>query len=321
MKYSVVVPLYNEEACVYDLVEQTRKALSNLNSCELILVDDGSTDNTYAELKKIAAQANNIKIVSFPSNRGQGQALIAGFKVAKGEFVITLDADLSYDPADIPKLIEKIKCNDLLDIVIGSPYVPGGKVTGVPFWRIMLSKIANKLIGLALPGRIRTVTGMFRIYRQPILDSIEMESDGKEIHFEILSKTLAVGAKVAEIPSILRGRERGESKTRIKSAIVSHMLFSFFERPAILFEIIGLLMFLLGIASGIYIIVLWQQHALQPTRPLMLLMVLLIVVGSIILSFAFIASQIVKLRKEIYQIQKENLYTKRLILNKKQRSQ
>lgn len=320
MKVSIIVPLYNEEENVEYLIEQTSEALSTYPDWEIIAVDDGSTDNTPKQLKHKASQTNNIKVISFTKNRGQGNALKAGFNVAEGEIVVTMDADMSYDPADIPNLLNVMQEDETIDIVVGSPYKRGGKVVGVPFLRAMLSKGANKLIGLALPGNLRTVTGIFKAYRQPILRSLELESNGKEIHFEILSKALAIGANITEVPATLKSRKSGVSKTKIGTAVISHLLFSFFERPAILFEIIGLVMLLLGLSSGIYIIILWQEQALDPTRPLMILMVLLIIVGALVLSFGFIASQITRLRKEIYQVQKENLQLKQNLAQKDQKT-
>lgn len=317
MKLSVIVPLFNEEENVNSLVDNIFEALSSYTQWELITVNDGSTDNTLSALQKKASELQNIKIISFPRNQGQGSAMKAGSAAAKGDVIVTLDADLSYSPKDIPKLINAINEDDLVDIVIGSPYTKGGKVEDVSFFRKLLSICANKLISAALSGKLRTVTGMFRAYRKPILNSLELESEGKEIHFEILSKALAINAKVVEVPATLRGRKLGKSKVKIRASIISHILFSFFEKPAIFFEIIGIIMLSLGLASGIYVIVLWQQSALQPTRPLMTLMVLLIVVGLIVLSFAFIASQIAKLRKEIYLVQKENLEIRNLFSKNK----
>jgi glycosyltransferase involved in cell wall biosynthesis len=313
---SIIVPLYNEGENVRRLVSAVEMALDVVEDWELITVDDGSSDDTLKRLHEEQSHRPYMKVVTYLRNKGQGNALKAGFKAAKGDVIVTLDADLSYDPKDIMRLVEPLQTDRLLDIVIGSPYSRGGRTEGVPFFRLFLSRGANYLLGFALPGHLRTVTGMFRAYRRSLIDCLDVQADGKEIHFEILSKALATGSKVIEVPAVLRGREAGKSKIHVRGAIVSHLLFSFFERPAILFEIIGSILLVLGLVSGVYIVWLWQHSELDPTRPLMLLMALLILVGSIVLSFGFIASQIAEVRKEVYRVQRENLDIKRHLENK-----
>lgn len=308
MKVSVVVPLYNEEASVGALVSRVSKVLGEASGdWELILVDDGSTDGTLKLLREQAKRNSYVKVFPHGQNMGQGRALRTGFAVSTGDIIVTLDADLTYDPSHILRLIDTLAQNKAIEIAIGSPYMRKGKTEGIPFLRLLLSKVANRLLGFALPGRLHTVTGMLRAYRRPVLNSLELESDGKEIHFEILSKALATGFRVVEIPATLTWRKHGVSKIRIPVAILSHLLFSFFEKPALLFSFLGLILFILGIVAGIYIIFLWQTGELDPTRPLMILMVLLLAIGAIVFSFGFISSQIVQLRKEIYRIQRENL--------------
>lgn len=307
---SIVVPMFNEQDNIRKLVDAITRTMSKGPDYELILCNDGSTDDTLKIARELSAADPRIRITTYDSNRGQGYALQEGFKKALGDIIVTLDADMSYDPAGLLNLIAPMDEDHQLDIVAGSPYMEGGGTEGVPFLRLLLSKGANRLLGIALPGSLHTVTGMFRAYRAAFLHTIEWDSNGKEIHFEILSKGLATGASVLEVPAVLRGRESGHSNIRVRASILSHLLFSFFERPAILFESIGVLMTMLGVVSGIYIIWLWQHAELDPTRPIMLLMVLLIVVGSVVLSFGFIASQIAEVRKQIYRVQKENLEIK-----------
>ncbi|MFH1736957.1 MAG: glycosyltransferase family 2 protein [Actinomycetota bacterium] len=314
MRVSIIVPMYNEAGNVQNLVAAVSGAMIDKPEWELLLCNDGSTDDTLKLANEMAASDSRVKIVTYDENHGQGYALREGFKCATGDIIVTLDADLSYDPALISALIKPMTDDRMVDIVIGSPYLKGGGVEGVPFFRLLLSRGANRLLGIALPGRLHTVTGILRAYRADFLHGLEWDSRGKEIHFEILSKGLATGASVVEVPAVLRGRERGHSTIRVRAAILSHLVFSFFERPAILFEAIGAIMLALGIASGIYIIWLWRHAALDPTRPLVILMVLLIVVGAIVLSFGFIASQIVQVRKEIYRVQKGNLMLRKTIM-------
>jgi hypothetical protein len=202
-----------------------------------------------------------------------------------------------------------------LDLVLASPYMPGGGVEGVPILRLWISKLGNKILRLALPNRIYTSTGIFRAYRKRVLDSIELESDGKEIHLEILSKAMALGFRVKEVPAILRGRRKGRSKFKLRKTAASHLVFSVFEKPMIIFGFLGLITLGVGFLIGLYIAYLRFSGGLTPGRPLLTFALLLILGGIQILSFGFIAIQIVSLRKEILRIQKENLDLRKEIKN------
>jgi glycosyltransferase involved in cell wall biosynthesis len=189
--------------------------------------------------------------------------------------------------------------------------MPGGEVQNVPVLRLWMSKLGNKILRLAMPNRIYTSTGIFRAYRRKVLDSLELESDGKEIHLEILSKALALGYRVRESPAILTSRKRGKSKFKFKKTAISHLVFSVFEKPMIIFGIIGLLTLAVGLLIGIYIVYLRFSGELTAGRPLITFAILLILGGIQILSFGFIAIQLVSLRREILRIQKENLELKK----------
>jgi hypothetical protein len=139
-----------------------------------------------------------------------------------------------------------------------------------------------------------------------VLDGLELESKGKEIHLEILSKALALGYRVLEIPAVLRGRKKGRSKFRFRGTAVSHLLFSFNERPILIFGTLGMLLLAGGVAGGVYVSILRFQGLLNPGRPLITLVVILMLAGLQILSFGFIALQIGALRREILKIQREN---------------
>ena len=203
-----------------------------------------------------------------------------------------------------------------IDFVLASPYMPGGGVQNVPFLRLWISKLGNKILRFAMPNRIYTSTGIFRAYRRKVLDSLELESDGKEIHLEILSKALALGYRVKEMPAILTGRKKGRSKFKFRKTTLTHLVFSVFEKPMIIFGFIGLVTLGIGFLIGIYIAYLRFSGELTAGRPLITFAILLILGGIQILSFGFIAIQIVSLRREILRIQKENLELRKEIRNK-----
>ena len=317
MDLSIVIPMFNEAENVEATLNQVEQALASFQGTyEIIAVNDGSIDNTLEILKRMESQNRKIKVVSYSKNIGRGMALRKGFRESRGEIVVSIDADLSYDPRYISDLVHPLRTEEDIDLVLASPYMPGGGAQDVPGLRLWISKTGNRILRFALPNRIYTSTGIFRAYRKKVLDSLELESDGKEIHLEILSKAIALGYRIKEIPAILTGRKKGRSKFKFKKTAASHLVFSVFEKPMIIFGFLGLLTLGIGFLIGIYIAYLRFTGGLTPGRPLITFAILLILGGIQILSFGFIAIQIVSLRREILRIQKENLDLKKEIVNK-----
>jgi glycosyltransferase involved in cell wall biosynthesis len=305
MEVSLILPMYNEEDNVIITLNEVKKVLQTFESYQIVAVDDGSSDRTLELLEEYARETPELLVLTHPVNMGMGRALRTGFEKAEGDVIVTLDADLSYEPQYITQLIQELQENQL-DIVIGSQYMAGGETEDIPFIRLFVSKMANKIVGYALNKNISTVTGILRAYRREVLDSIEIEATGTEINPEILSKAIAIGFEVKEIPVKLKGRKLGESKIQFRSTTISHLLFTFYEKPMILFGIIGLVMCIIGIIIAIYLFYQYLIGTLDPTRPLMFMMVLMILSGIQILIFGFVATQISLLKREIYIIQKEN---------------
>jgi dolichol-phosphate mannosyltransferase len=300
--------MFNEAENAETTLKRVEEALVSFQGeWEIIPVNDGSVDNTLEILKRIGLKDKKIKVVSYSKNIGRGMALRTGFRESKGEIIVSIDADLSYAPHQINDLLDTLKKEQDVDFVLASPYMPGGSVKNVPFSRLWISKLGNRILRYAMPNRIYTSTGIFRAYRRKVLDSLELESDGKEIHLEVLSKALALGFRLKEVPAVLSSRKRGRSKFKFKKTAISHLIFSVFEKPMIIFGFLGLLTLSIGFMVGIYIIYLRFSGDLTPGRPLITFALLLIVGGIQILSFGFIAIQIVSLRREILRIQKENL--------------
>jgi len=308
MDLSIVIPMFNEAENVETTLGRVEKALASFKgSYEIVAVNDGSLDNTLEILKGVAERNEKVRVTSYPKNIGRGMALRTGFRESKGEIVVSIDADLSYDPHYIMDFVKTLRAEQDIDFVLASPYMPGGGVENVPFLRLSISKLGNRVLRFAMPNRIYTSTGMFRAYRRRVLDSLELESDGKEIHLEILSKAIALGFRAKEIPAILRGRRKGTSKFKLRKTAISHLVFSVFEKPMMIFGFIGVLTLGIGFLIGIYVAYLRFSGGLTPGRPLITFAILLILGGIQILSFGFIAIQIVSLRREILRIQKENL--------------
>lgn len=304
MKISVIIPMYNEEDNVMLTLTNVKEVLSKYEDHEVIVIDDGSSDDTYKLAEQFKSNNSNFHILKHPVNMGMGRALRTGFEKAEGDVIVTIDADLSYEPSYIPILIEEL--DESNDIIIGSQYMDGGKTEDIPPLRLFVSKMANRIVGYAMTEDISTVTGVLRAYKKEVLDSVELESSGTEINPEILAKAKAVGFNIKEIPVTLKGRKLGKSKVKFRSTTVSHLLFSFNEKPMILFGFIGLILCFVGLVSAIYLFYQYVIGILDPTRPLMIFMILTILSGIQILIFGFVATQISLLKREIYVIQKEN---------------
>ncbi len=315
MDLSIVIPMFNEAENVETTLNRIKETLASFDGTyEIIGVNDGSLDNTFDILSNFAKRNGELRVVSYPNNVGRGMALRKGFRESNGEIIVSIDSDLSYSPHYILDFVETLERETDIDFVLASPYMPGGGVKDVPSLRLWVSKLGNKILRVAMPNRIYTSTGIFRAYRRKVLDSLELESDGKEIHLEILSKAIALGYRVKEIPAILTGRQKGRSKFTFRKTAISHLVFSAFEKPMIIFGFIGFLTLAIGLLIGLYIAYLRFLGDLTPGRPLITFAILLILGGIQILSFGFIAIQIVSLRREILRVQKENLELKKEIV-------
>ena len=201
---SVVVPIYNEEENIDRLLAETQEALSAANLVyELILVDDGSSDQSHELLLNQALQDQRIKIVRFRRNFGQTAAMAAGFHFAQGEVVVPMDADLQNDPCDIPRLLEKIE--EGYDIVSG--WRKNRKDTFIS--RKLPSVLANALISRMTHVRLHDYGCTLKAYRRKVLDQIRLYG---EMHRFIPALAHQVGARVTEITVAHRPRVAGVSK-------------------------------------------------------------------------------------------------------------
>jgi glycosyltransferase involved in cell wall biosynthesis len=308
--------MYNEEENVVSTLAQVKETLKPFGqSYEIIPVNDGSTDNTLKVLNDAASIDHHIHVVTYEKNGGRGKALRYGFRQAKGEYIASIDADLSYDPKYILEMTQVLDNENDIDAVLLSPYMKGGKAEGVPSSRLIPSRLGNWVLQLAMPEKVYTITCIARCYRKEVIASLDLESDEKEIHLEILSKMLAMGFKIKEIPATLKTRKKGKSKFSFGSIAYSHLFFTMFERPILLFGILGVLLTLIGLGIGAYIVSLYFAGALNPNRPIMVFMVLFILAGIQILSFGFIASQIKFLRKEVLRTRRALAETEAKLLN------
>jgi len=301
---SVVVPMHNEEENVADTLGALSAALSEQGwSFELIPVNDGSTDDTATRLAELAENDSRIRPVSYTVNRGRGYALRRGFAQAGGSYVASMDADLSYTPETAVRMVATLLEDPEADIVLASPYMPGGGVAGVPFVRLAISRVGNWVLRRSLPQPVWTSTGIVRAYRAPVLRSLDLESDGKEIHLEILSEAMALGYRVVEIPAVLHTRRKGTSKFRPKATMSSHLAFTLLERSTWIFTVAGLFLLICGVGVGLYLMTVYVSGQLNPERPLMTVMVLLFLGGAVALSFSLLALQVLEIRRNQVRMQ------------------
>lgn len=181
-------------------------------SFEVVLVDDGSRDGTAAAAAALARTDPRVRVTTLTPNRGLGAALRGGFAACGGEWITTLDADLTFKPSGIRDLLAKADAG--ADLVAGSPYLRPGDMAGVPWARtlpsLMLNALYRGLFGMALTS----YTPVFRLYRASLLKKLDLKSEGFEINAEIAARALLAGWKVAEAPAALETRVSGVSKLR-----------------------------------------------------------------------------------------------------------
>ncbi|MEX2586809.1 MAG: polyprenol monophosphomannose synthase [Actinomycetota bacterium] len=208
----VVVPTYNEAEGVAELLERAREALP---TAHFLVVDDSSPDGTGEIVAKIAEADDRVELLSRGSKSGLGRAYIAGFKIGleRGfSRFVEMDADLSHDPADLPRLVEATRD---ADVAIGSRYVRGGAVTGWSRGRHLLSLSANAYVLVLLGIGVRDSTSGFRCYRRPVLEASQLDtvsSDGYAFQVEMAFRARKAGFTITEIPIAFKERSQGKSK-------------------------------------------------------------------------------------------------------------
>ena len=201
---SIVVPTYNEAGSVTGLAERLHAALAG-RDWELVIVDDGSPDGT-ADVAAALAPRIPTTVVRRPGKAGLASAVVAGFKAARGDTLVVMDADLSHPPETVPALIDAIDRG--ADLAVGSRYVRGGGVMDWPLQRRVVSRVAC-LMGNALVP-VRDATSGFFALRRSVIDGVKLNPIGFKIGFEVIARGRY--KKVVEVPYTFRDRELGASK-------------------------------------------------------------------------------------------------------------
>ena len=303
MDVSVVVPVFEEAESLPILHEEIGQALAPLGrEYEIIFVDDGSRDDSWAVIRDLAARDTHVRGIRFRRNFGKAAALTAGFRAARGRYVITLDADLQDDPAEIPRFLEMLEAG--WDVVSGWKYPRRD-----PWTKRWPSKLFN--------WATRTVTGVhlhdfncgFKGYRQQVVREVRI--------YGMLYRYIAVlahwrGFRVTEIKVHHRPRRFGRSKFGVSRFAVGFFdlitvlfLTQYTWRPLHLFGSLGLASLGLGVLINAYLTVLWfTGHRPIGNRPLLMLGVLLMIIGVQFISFGLLGEMIAHIspREDEYAI-------------------
>ncbi len=217
MRLSIVIPVYNEERTIAEIIRRVIAAEID-HEKEIIVVDDGSTDRTRAILKTIAgtrgptddSRKTTIRVVCHERNRGKGAAIRTGIGYVSGEIVILQDADLEYAPAEYPKLIQPIISGDA-DVVYGSRF--GGYPRRVLyFWHTVGNKLLTLLSNILTDMNLTDMETGYKVFRADVIKSLPLESDRFGIEAEVTAKIAHRGCSVYEVPISYRGRTYAEGK-------------------------------------------------------------------------------------------------------------
>ncbi|MBD2593386.1 glycosyltransferase family 2 protein [Nostoc spongiaeforme FACHB-130] len=291
---SVVVPIRDEVESLPHLIEAIASTLSDSQiSYEIICVDDGSTDGSAEFLKAQAQSRSDLKAVILRRNYGQTAAMSAGFNYAVGKTVVTLDADLQNDPADIPMLLAKL--DEGYDLVSGWRQ----KRQDGALNRLLPSKIANWLIRRTTSVYIHDYGCSLKAYRAELVADMNLYG---ELHRFLPALAYIEGARITEIPVRHHARRFGRSKYGISRTFrvlmdLLTILFmkKFLTRPMHVFGLLGLSSMVLGVGIGIYLtFVKLAMGEMIGNRPLLILAVLLLVTGVQLFCFGLLAELLMR---------------------------
>lgn len=270
---SLIAPAYNEALILQDnlsLLCDYMRSLESEYDWEIVIVNDGSRDETGCLAQEFARSRSNVRVLHHRVNRGLGQALRTGFSGCRGDYIVVVDLDLSYAPEHIALLLQKIR-ETQAGVVVASPYMTGGCVSNVPWLRRVLSVWANRFLSIAAKRNLATLTGMVRVYDAEFLRSLNLRSDGMEINPEIIHKAFLLRTPIEEVPAHLhwRSQKTQPKKQRRRSSmkLLHHtwdILFSgFLLRPVMFFVIPSLIFFVMSLYANAWVLIhCWTNYQL-----------------------------------------------------------
>ena len=293
---SIVIPLHNEERSVALLYEELQAALEPLGQpWETVFVDDGSSDGSFGALTRLHDRHGNVRVVRLRRNFGKAAALATGFGHAQGDTVVTIDADLQDDPAEIPRLL--VKLDEGFDLVSGWKTKRRD-----PFRRRLLSRLFNWVTGRVAGLRLHDMNCGLKAYRAEVVHGLRLYG---ELHRFIPVLAHYRGFRIAELPVNHRPREHGRSRyglERYVRGFLDLLTVSFIgryrHRPLHLFGGLGLVLGFIGFAILVYLTVIKLLGHAIGERPLLTLGVLLVVVGLQFFSLGLISEMLTSQHEE-----------------------
>ena len=207
-KLSVVIPVYNEAGTLREIVKRVQRVEIDK---EILIVDDASTDSSGEVATSISLQSDNVRVFRHKQNSGKGRALRTAFAHATGDFVIVQDADLEYDPADYPKLLNPL-IQGYADAVYGSRFLTASEHRVLYFRHYLGNRFLTLLSNLATDLNLTDMESCYKVFRRQLLQSIVLEEDRFGFEPEITSKIAKAGARVYEVGITYHGRTYAQGK-------------------------------------------------------------------------------------------------------------
>lgn len=257
---TLVVPAYNESLIIMATLKALEEYMTTLAGefrWEMVVVNDGSKDETGPIAEAFAASRPNVRVLHHRTNFNLGQSLRFAFANCTTDYIVTVDCDLSYSVDHIGRLIRAIH-DTKAKVVLASPYAADGEVANVPFARKVLSRYANRMLSFAVKGELSTLTGMVRAYDRQFLQSLDLSSVDVGINTEIIYKARILKAKVVEIPARLAwvSEEPGGrvSKFKVAKSVSTYLLSGFLFRPLFVFMLPAFVFAMLSVGSLLVIV-------------------------------------------------------------------
>ena len=294
---SIVVPAYNEAESLPVLLEQIESVLrTHAYSTEVIFINDGSTDATASVLDTLSGPQRHqclVRVIHFRHNQGKAEALMAGFAVATGNIVITMDADLQDAPSEIPKLLETLN-NGPYDVVSGWKYPRKD-----PLEKRVFSFLFNRVTAFSTGVKLHDMNCGFKAYRAEAAKALHLYGD---LHRYIPILAHQDGYKIGEVKVRHNPRQFGTSKYGFKripkgffDLFTVLFLTKYLKRPLHVFGTIGGIIAFIGFVIGVYLAVLWIMEGGVGFRPLLMLSVLMVILGGQFFSIGLLGELIIRL--------------------------
>ena len=271
---SILVPVFNEAAILDANVREIIAycvGRADRFDFELLVIIDGASDNSAEIADRLATEFASIRVLRHPTNFGVGQALRYGFSQSKGDIAIVLDVDLSYGPEHIELLVDKM-VSTRAKLVLAAPYMPGGRVTNVPWIRRTLSRWGNRFLRVFARGGLSTLTSMVRAYDGPFVRSLALRSTGMDLMPEAIYKTMILRGRIEQVPAHLDWSKQltaaggRTSSMSVMRHIVSTIFSGFLFRPFMFLVLPGLalLVFALYVIAWMFIHFFEAYFAMDP---------------------------------------------------------